>query len=81
MKHQDRYVRDDGMFVMNGEALTVAEVAAYLKVSKVTVKRWCSRKKLPAFKIGREWRIDKKEFELMIQRSGQEPDEVQESMP
>jgi excisionase family DNA binding protein len=50
------------------EMLTVAEVAAYLKVSQPTIRRWCARKKLPAFRIGREWRIDKKELDRVIQR-------------
>lgn len=39
------------------ELLTVEEVAAYLRVSRTTVWRWCQAKKVPAFKIGREWRI------------------------
>lgn len=39
------------------ELLTVDEVAAYLRVSRSTVWRWCQAKKVPAFKIGREWRI------------------------
>lgn len=39
------------------ELLTVDEVAAYLRVSRSTVWRWCQSKKVPAFKIGREWRI------------------------
>ena len=39
------------------EILTVAEVAQYLKVSRFTVWRWCKQGKLPAFKVGREWRI------------------------
>ena len=39
------------------ELLTVEEVATYLRVSRSTVWRWCQSKKVPAFKIGREWRI------------------------
>ena len=39
------------------ELLTVEEVAGYLRVSRSTVWRWCQAKKVPAFKIGREWRI------------------------
>ncbi len=39
------------------ELLTVEEVATYLRVSRSTVWRWCQAKKVPAFKIGREWRI------------------------
>lgn len=56
------------------EILTVEEAADYLKVSKTTIRRWCVREQLPAFKIGREWRISKKELDRVIQRSsrGQE---------
>lgn len=36
--------------------LTVAEVAAYLRISETTVWRWCHSGKLPAFRIGRSWR-------------------------
>lgn len=51
------------------EVLTVEEAADYLKVSKITIRRWCVRGKLPAFKIGREWRICKQELEQAIQQS------------
>ena len=37
--------------------LTVAEAAAYLRVSRATLWRWCQEGRLPAFKIGHEWRI------------------------
>jgi len=39
------------------ELLTTAEVATYLRVSRATIWRWCQDQKVPAFKIGREWRI------------------------
>lgn len=51
------------------QVLTVAEVAAYLKVSKVTVRRWCISKKIPAFKIGREWRIERKALNRLMGQS------------
>jgi excisionase family DNA binding protein len=37
--------------------MTVKEVAAYLKVSRVTAWRWCQRGIVPAFRIGGTWRI------------------------
>lgn len=49
--------------------LTVEEAADLLKVSKVTIRRWCADGKLPAFKIGREWRINKLELEKLMGRS------------
>ena len=56
------------------EIMTVEEVAAYLKVSKNTVRRWCVKGKLPAFKIEREWRIYREDLERVIRQSsyGQE---------
>jgi len=53
--------------VMTEAVLTVEEAARYLKVSKVTIRRWCAERKLPAFKIGREWRINKSELDKMMQ--------------
>ncbi len=49
--------------------LTAEEVAELLSVSVDTVRNWCTRKKdtLPAFKIGREWRIEKKDLDKFIQ--------------
>ncbi len=39
------------------DLLTVEEAAAYLRVSRATVWRWCKTRRVPAVKIGREWRI------------------------
>ncbi len=39
------------------DLLTVEEAAAYLRVSRATVWRWCKTRKVPAVKIGREWRL------------------------
>ncbi|MFQ5855189.1 MAG: helix-turn-helix domain-containing protein [Anaerolineae bacterium] len=62
------------------EILTVEEAADYLKVSKTTIRRWCIREQLPAFKIGREWRIYKKELERVIQRSSRVRNRAREPM-
>jgi excisionase family DNA binding protein len=48
------------------ELLTVEEVASYLRVSRSTVWRWCQEKKVPAFKIGREWRISRPVLEDLV---------------
>jgi excisionase family DNA binding protein len=45
-----------GHFLQN-ELLTVREVAAYLRISRVTAWRWCQDGIIPAFRIGRSWRI------------------------
>ncbi len=49
------------------EILTVQEAALFLKVSPATIRRWCVLDRLPAFKIGREWRIHREELERSIQ--------------
>jgi len=52
------------------EILTVREVAEYFKLSRTTVWRWCNDGKLPAFKVGRGWRIHRSEVEKITgQRS------------
>jgi excisionase family DNA binding protein len=42
---------------LQNELLTVQEVADYLRVSRVTAWRWCQDGIIPAFRIGRIWRI------------------------
>jgi len=37
--------------------LTAQEVAALLRVSVYTVRRWIKKGDLPAYKVGRGWRI------------------------
>ena len=48
------------------EILTVREVAEYLKLSRTTVWRWCNEGKLPAFKVGRGWRIHRSEVQKIV---------------
>jgi excisionase family DNA binding protein len=48
--------------IMQNELLTVREVAAYLRISRVTAWRWCQEGIIPAFRIGRSWRIHRDEL-------------------
>jgi PTS system nitrogen regulatory IIA component len=48
--------------IMQNELLTVREVAAYLRISRVTAWRWCHEGIIPAFRIGRSWRIRRDEL-------------------
>lgn len=41
--------------------LTIAEVAKILKISEATVRRWIKTGKLPAFQLGRKYRIRQKD--------------------
>ena len=45
------------------ESYTVEEVAEALKLHPYTVRRLCREGKIPGFKIGGQWRFDKKEFD------------------
>jgi excisionase family DNA binding protein len=39
--------------------LTINEIAEYLKVHPMTVYKYVKEGKIPAFKIGKSWRIQK----------------------
>lgn len=49
------------------DVLTADEIARYLRVSKTTVCRWCSTGRLPAFRIGRGWRVQRILLERFIE--------------
>ena len=46
--------------------MTVAEVAEYLKFRRITIYRWARKGKIPAFKIGTDWRFDRDAIEKMM---------------
>lgn len=46
--------------------LTVAEIAAYLKLSPTTIWRHCVSGTLPAFRVGRQWRVERRDLDLWI---------------
>ena len=45
---------------MQEKLLTTEQVASYLKIDKFTVYRLVTQKKIPAFKVGYQWRFKKK---------------------
>src|SRR5713101_6759963 len=48
--------------------LTVRELAGYLRIHQATVYRLLREQKLPAFRVGADWRFNRKEIERwMIQ--------------
>jgi excisionase family DNA binding protein len=51
---------------MREKLLTTDQVARYLKVDKFTVYRLVARKKLPAFKVGNQWRFKKKMIDAWL---------------
>jgi excisionase family DNA binding protein len=46
--------------------LTVAEVAALLKLNQQTVRNWIDQGSLPALKVGRRVRIRRSDFERLL---------------
>ena len=49
------------------DVLSVREVAQYLKLNEQTVYRLARDGKLPASKIGKQWRFSRREIEALIQ--------------
>lgn len=45
---------------------TTDQVARYLRVDKFTVYRLVSRKKLPAFRVGNQWRFKREMIEAWL---------------
>jgi len=48
--------------------MTVTEVAEYLKISEVTTYKLVQEGKIPAFKIGRHWRVKKNDLSEFIEK-------------
>lgn len=44
---------------MATDIMTLEEVAAYLKVTPQTIYTWAQEKRIPAAKLGKEWRFKK----------------------
>lgn len=50
----------------NKEIMTVKEVADYLNIHPLTVQKYARAGKIPAFKIGTDWRFHKEYIEKWI---------------
>jgi excisionase family DNA binding protein len=44
---------------MENDIMTLEEVAAYLRLKPQTIYTWAQEKKIPAAKLGKEWRFKK----------------------
>jgi excisionase family DNA binding protein len=42
---------------LENDIMTLEEVAAYLKLKPQTIYTWAQEKKIPAAKLGKEWRF------------------------
>ena len=54
---------------MQENLLTAEQVARYLKVDKFTVYRLVTKKKIPAFKVGSQWRFNKKILDAWLEKN------------
>ena len=61
---------------MQSELLSINDVTRILKISKATVQRWCRDRKLPAAKIGKEYRIRREDLERWYEAQRRQPDGV-----
>ena len=49
------------------DILTIKEVAELLRISEATALRWLKSEKITGFvRVGRQWRIRKKDFDQLI---------------
>ncbi|WP_059105660.1 helix-turn-helix domain-containing protein [Shouchella shacheensis] len=50
------------------EIMTVSQVAEYLQLSEMTTYKLVQDGKIPAFKIGRHWRVKREDLGEFIER-------------
>ena len=58
--------------------LSVVEIAQYLGISKETVYRWLDAGRIPAHKIGKQWKFKVSEVDKWVM-SGQAEERVDQS--
>ena len=56
-------------YVKDAELLTVREVARFLKVNEYTLYRLVAKKKLPAIKVGSQWRFERRVLERWLRNN------------
>jgi excisionase family DNA binding protein len=61
---------------MQEKLLTAEQVARYLKVDKFTVYRLVAQKKIPAFKVGNQWRFKKNLLDEWLEKNSNLAPEV-----
>ncbi len=52
--------------VYDGEIMTIEEVAQYLRLKPQTIYKWAQEKRLPAAKLGKEWRFKRSIIDLWL---------------
>ncbi len=54
---------------MPEKLLTVEEVAGYLKIDRITLYRMLARKKIPAIRVGGQWRFYRKMIDAWLMKN------------
>jgi excisionase family DNA binding protein len=54
---------------MQEKLLTTEQLADYLKVDKFTVYRLVTQRKIPAFKVGNQWRFKRKVIDRWLNKN------------
>lgn len=54
---------------MAEQLLTLGQVAQYRNVDKFTVYRWLAQEKIPAFKVGSQWRFKRELIEAWLMKN------------
>lgn len=50
------------------DLMTVEEVARYLRLKPQTIYKWAQEKRIPAVKLGKEWRFRKRILDEWLNR-------------
>ncbi len=50
--------------------LSVEEIAQHLGVSKETIYRWAEKGRMPASKVGRQWKFKASEVDAWVKKGG-----------
>lgn len=58
----------NGHTKMTDRWLTIEQIADYLQVSKEKMYKLCQRGKMPASKVGGQWRFDVKEVDAWVRK-------------
>lgn len=57
-----------GVAPMDQEIMTISQVAKYLQISDMTTYKLVQEGKIPAFKVGRHWRVKKVDLSEFIEK-------------
>lgn len=55
--------------LMQDNLLTTTQVARYLRVDKFTIYRLVAQKKIPAFRVGNQWRFRKSMIDAWLMKN------------